>query len=469
MEFALSSSKPSGAPGPDQITNKMLKLIPQNIKSRLEIIFNASLQLSYLPSSWKLSNIKMIHKKGKPKDQINSFRPISLISCISKWMEKIINTRILLWAEQQNILPPCQSGFRKNKSCHDHIARLDQIVTEGFNKKKRTGLITFDLEKAFDKASHQGIIFKLEKQNLPSALLNWTENFLSNRSFYVTWNKEKSSTNNIKTGVPQGSCLSPTLFNIFFSDIDTQIPANIHRALYADDLGILYSSKSLSEITKQLQKAVNAILAFCDSCGLKINKSKTTYLVFTTAGKRKNYERTYKLNLKIGTTSIPMDPAPVFLGIKLDPKLAYTNHLEHITSKIAERTRLLRKVKSLKLPNQTELCITIFNSQIRSILDYAFIPIISPTSKIANKLQTIQTRALKTIKYFPLKTSTKRIHEQLGIDLLSTRTLKNAKNFAKSRTNHPQIIADYSNFIASKTPSSESKYKTIFELIPSFF
>jgi len=138
-------------------------------------------------------------------------------------------------------------------------------VAEGFNKKKRTGLITFDLEKAFDKASHQGIILKLEKQNLPSALLNWTENFLSNRSFYVTWNKEKSSTNNIKTGVPQGSCLSPTLFNIFFSDIDTQIPVNIHRALYADDLGILYSSKSLSEITKQLQKAVNAILAFCDS------------------------------------------------------------------------------------------------------------------------------------------------------------------------------------------------------------
>jgi hypothetical protein len=78
----------------------------------------------------------MIHKKGKPKDQIKSFRPISLISCISKWMEKIINTRILVWAEQQNILPPCQSGFRKNKSCHDHIARLDQIVTEGFNKKK---------------------------------------------------------------------------------------------------------------------------------------------------------------------------------------------------------------------------------------------------------------------------------------------------------------------------------------------
>ncbi len=67
--------------------------------------------------------------------------------------------------------------------------------------------------------------------------------------------------------------------------------------------------------------------------------------------------------------------------------------------------RLLRKVKSFKLPSQTELCITIFNSQIRSILDYAFIPIISPTSKIANKLQTIQTRALKTIKYFPLKTS----------------------------------------------------------------
>jgi hypothetical protein len=209
MESALSTCKPSGAPGIDNITNNMLKLCPQNIKTRIQTIFNASLALGHLPAQWKKANIKMIHKNKKPKDNFNSYRPISLISCVSKWIEKIINSRILNWAETNNILPPCQSGFRKNKSCQDHIVRLDQLISEGFNKKQYTGCVLFDLEKAFDKASHQGILHKLQKANLPPLLLNWVKDFLTNRTFQVTWKSTPSTTFTIKTGVPQRSCLSP--------------------------------------------------------------------------------------------------------------------------------------------------------------------------------------------------------------------------------------------------------------------
>jgi len=95
----------------------------------------------------------------------------------------------------------------------------------------------FDLEKAFDKVSHEGIIHRLTKVNLPSHFLDWLKSFLTDRTFHVTWSTSTSSTFTTKTGVPQGSCLSSTLFNIFFSDISVHIPSNIHRALYADDLG----------------------------------------------------------------------------------------------------------------------------------------------------------------------------------------------------------------------------------------
>ncbi len=188
---------------------------------------------------------------------------------------------------------------------------------------------------------------------------------------------------------------------IIFSDISDHITKNIHRALYADDLGILYSS----------DKLVNEINAFCSKWGLVINKSKTTYTVFTPADKRKNYERTYKLELNINNAPIPLDPFPTFLGIKLDPKLSYKQHLEHISDKIISRTRLIRKIISLKLKNSRELSLIVFNSQIKSLLDYAFIPTISPCQNIAAKLQTLQTRVLRTIKHFPLKTSTRHIHD----------------------------------------------------------
>ena len=319
IKNSLSSCKASGAPGADKITNNMLKLCPPNVLKRIQTIFNASLNLGYLPTAWKFSNVKMIHKRNKPKDYFNSYRPISLISCISKLLEKVINARILNWAETTNNLPPCQSGFRKNKSCQDHIARLDQIITEGFNNKQITGCILFDLEKAFDKASHEGILFKLTKAGLPTLLLNWVKNFLLDRTFHVTWRQSISTTFTTKTGVPQGSCLSPTLFNLFFSDISDSIPSNIHRALYADDLAILYSSSTTREISSNLQTAVNQITSFCNNWGLKINKSKTTYTVFTPAGKRKNYERTYKLNVTIDNIQIPIEPFPTLLGIKLDP------------------------------------------------------------------------------------------------------------------------------------------------------
>ena len=197
----------------------------------------------------------------------------------------------------------------------------------------------------------------------------------------------------IETGVPQGSSISSTLFIIFFSDIANHIPSHILSALYADNLGILFNSSDLKEITTKLQTAINAISEFCQKWGFTINKSKKTYTVFCTAGWRSNYSRTYKLNLHISNTPIPLEPFPLFLGIKLDLKLdlklSYTAHLKHVTTKIMNRINLLRKVKSLKLNNQEEICMTIFNSQIRSLLDYAFIPIISPTQKIAPKLQTL--------------------------------------------------------------------------------
>ena len=128
---------------------------------------------------------------------------------------------------------------------------------------------------------------------------------------------------------------------------------------------------------------------------------------------------------------------------------------------------MIRKIKSLKLKNQTELCLTIFKSLIRPILDYAFIPTISPTQQIIKQLQTLQNRALRTIKYFPLKTSTKTIHNFFNIDQISTIAVKTAKKYACSRLHHPQLRTDYARFVSSRI-SKTSKLTTIFERLPYF-
>ena len=359
----------NSATGPDKINNKILKALPASTLTAIHNLFQATLKHSYIPKAWKSSKIIMILKKDKPAENVSSYRPISLINCISKWLEKIINTKLQNWVENNNILPHCQAGFRKNKSCQDQIFRLSQHITNGFNKKHLTGAIFFDLEKAFDKASHEGIIYRLKQHNLSNCLINWIKNFLLDRTYYVEYNGSKSNKYPIKSGVPQGSCISPTLFNIFFSQISESIPPNIKSALFADDLCIWFSDKSKKIIQTQLQQATNQIKLFCNTWGLSLNKSKKYYTIFTTAGYRKSYERLYKINLHLDNHKIQLDPHPTFLGIKLDPKLSFKAYLDSSETKITAKINLMKTIKGMNI-NSININKILYKSLIRSIFDY---------------------------------------------------------------------------------------------------
>ncbi|CAF1072701.1 unnamed protein product [Brachionus calyciflorus] len=312
---AIKKIKNKNSTGFDNISNKFLKNLPFRTLLSIHSIFNASLKLGHIPDEWKKAKVVMTLKKGKPPDDPNSYRPISLLCCLGKLLEKIVNKKLQDWAELNKLLPDCQAGFRRGRSTQEQIFRIVQSICHGFNEKKLTGAIFFDLEKAFDITHHKGICKKLKDLGLNPTILRWIISFLSNRTFKVAINETLSSTKEIHCGVPQGSCLSPTLFIILFSDIAKNLPENIKVALFADDLCIWYSEKSIEKIESNLQTAINKIIEFCTFWGFKVNHSKTCYTTFTTAGKRKNYETKYKLTVKINDEEIPLDPKPAFLDL----------------------------------------------------------------------------------------------------------------------------------------------------------
>jgi hypothetical protein len=155
---------------------------------------------------------------------------------------------------------------------------------------------------------------------IPETIVKWTSNFLSNRSFNVVYNNSTSSQKPITCGVSQGSCLSPTLFIIYFSDLAKEIPTETNVALFADDLFIWTTNKCKKIIQSNLQAAFNKIKNFCQKWWFSINKSKTNFTMFTKAGHRKWYYKTNSVFLHINGNQIPLEPFPTFLGIKLDPK-----------------------------------------------------------------------------------------------------------------------------------------------------
>jgi hypothetical protein len=125
----------------------------------------------------------MIPKKDKPRELISSYRPISLLNTIGKWCEKIVNEKLQNWAEKNKILP--EAGFRKHRSTQDQILRLINDILHGFNNKLLVAAILFDLEKAFDKTPHKGIVQCLKNKGLNETLAKWVESFLNDRFFYV--------------------------------------------------------------------------------------------------------------------------------------------------------------------------------------------------------------------------------------------------------------------------------------------
>ena len=149
---------------------------------------------------------------------------------------------------------------------------------------------------------------------------------------------------------------------LFFSDIVNVIPKDVQIALFADDLCIWHTSKDKKEVTKLLQKTIDLINEYCKKFGFSINKSKTSYTTFTSAGYRENYPRTYGMQLHIDNCIVPLEPFPCFLGITLDPKLNFKLHLEKISKKLTSKINLIKRFKALKIKNRTRLCTIIFKN-----------------------------------------------------------------------------------------------------------
>jgi hypothetical protein len=176
-----------------------------------------------------------------------------ILPVLGKILEKIILNKIRTFEEENNILHSQQFGFRQKHSTTHQILRIMESISLGFHQNCATGMVLLDIQKAFDSFWHNGILHKLYVLNLPIHLCKLIKSFLENRNFFVQLHNSKSKSYEIPAGVPQGSLLSPTLFNWFINDIPT--PKNCKLALYADDTSLFSktSSKNFSHLIKNLE------------------------------------------------------------------------------------------------------------------------------------------------------------------------------------------------------------------------
>ena len=186
----------------------------------------------YHPRAWKRACSLMAHKPSKMRSDPCSYRPISLLCCLSKVFEAIMTKRLMSWAEDTDKLPTEQSVFRKHHSTNDKLFELTQAVSQAQRLSRRVSAIFLDIENAIDRVWHNGLRYELLHMNAPALLLRWIPSFLRDRTVKVRILGHTSREIAINYGVPQGSPISPLLFLLYMSKLLMLLP-NTRRSLFS--------------------------------------------------------------------------------------------------------------------------------------------------------------------------------------------------------------------------------------------
>ncbi|GBO20729.1 RNA-directed DNA polymerase from mobile element jockey [Araneus ventricosus] len=386
----IKKLKPNKAPGIDNISNKMIQNLPTNVIILFTFLIRKMLQYGHFPSRWKTATVVPILKPGKDPTQPSSYRPISLLSSLSKIAEHVILKRLIESLSDNNILCPEQFGFRPNLSTSHQLVRVTEFITEGFANKQKTGAVFLDIQKAFDRVWQDALIHKLIGFNIPNYLVKLIDSYLANRSFRVRVKNELSDLKTIKAGVAQGSKIGPILFSCFINDIPKQ--CNTMLCMYADDTAILTRNKNPNYIQPALNRHIKALEVWFMKWKIAINASKTEAIMFHKSTTYGNFPQ-----LKIHNETITWSKQSKYLGVILDSRLTWKPHFLYVRQKFWAQARKLYPLIARNSKMDREAKLLIYTAYLRPVITYA-----CPTWGYAAKtnlkiLETLQNNIIRQI------------------------------------------------------------------------
>lgn len=373
----------------------------------------------------------MVPKPGKDPTQITSYRPISLLSILSKLFEKSLMHYLNPIIASQNIIPPHQFGFRKNHSTIEQVHRIVTLIRNTFEQKKYCTSLFIDISQAFDKVWHKGLIYKIT-QLLPPCTHKILTSYLNNRTFVVKMNNSISNSKLISAGVPQGSILGPFLYTVYTADMPTHL--HTHTATFADDTALLSIHKNRIIASQQLQTHIDILEKWLELWKIQVNPSKCVHVTFT-------LNKSCCPKISVNGSIVPEKTQVKYLGIHLDRRLTWAPHIDakltQIKLKLTQLNWLLNAHSHLSLDNK----IILYKSMIKPIWTYGIQLWGTASASNIEKLQRRQAKFLRQITQAPWYVRNANIHKDLNIPTVNEEIRTYCSKYIVKITAHQNPLA----------------------------
>ena len=385
----LNKLKNKKAAGPDELQPKLIKAISDVIYKPLTLLFNKSIEQAHFPNIMKIARVIALFKKGKMNEPQN-YRPISLLNCFSKILEKLIQKQMMKFITKHNILYKFQFGFRQDFSTT--LALIDTIdnIKQHLDNNEYVIGIFLDIRKAFDSINHDIMAKKLEHYGFRGHSLTFLNSYLDGRKQYTVVNNCRSDTLPISYGVPQGSVLGPLLFLLYVNDIQYAIEQTSCR-LFADDTAIVLHHRDLKTLINIAEMNMLKLQEWFTLNRLDLSIEKSNFMLFHNRNK-KGHENIQKL--KIGTKFITRTKFIKYIGLTIDENLTWENHINDICCSLTKFFSIFYNIRHIINPH---IARCIYYACIYSKIKYG-IEIYGSASKTRlQKLQTLQNKLLRVL------------------------------------------------------------------------
>ena len=403
--IAAIKHRKNSCPGIDRIPFKVIYHLPFEGAVFLVNFFNKILRMeTNIPASWKTQIVIPIPKPGRDPSALSSYRPINLSSCICKTLENMMKNRLEWQMENQQTLSNSQTGFRKGKGVYDNLTILSSRILSSLSSNQLAVMALVDISSAYDNVNVNLLISELARRGVARDMAYVIRKLLINRKIQVKDPSTNSLTQAKQTskGVPQGSPLSPLLFNIYVDSIKHIIPDDVMLLQYADDFVIIKHGTDIGEILARLNETLQNIYTWITTVGLQINPNKCSAIHFS----RKNIDDNGIPNLHINGQNIPWKNIVKYLGVCFDTKLSWEPQIQLMLQKASKGLNMMRSICRTWWGGHPSTLLSFYKAFVRSQLDYGAICLGGCSKKVISQLNKIQFEALRIALGFMKSTPT---------------------------------------------------------------